>query len=52
MKERKVLRKSSSEMKNFSLKLMTKRNKYLGEWAAEKLGKSDVDKEAYVQRSY
>ena len=30
-------------------KIDAKRNKYLGEWAAEKLGKSDIDKEAYVQ---
>jgi hypothetical protein len=30
-------------------KVNAKRNKYLGEWAAEKLDKSDVDKEAYVQ---
>ena len=30
-------------------KVNAKRNKYLGEWAAEKLGKSDIDKEAYVQ---
>ena len=30
-------------------KINAKRNKYLGEWAAEKLGKSDIDKEAYVQ---
>ena len=29
-------------------KVNAKRNKYLGEWAAEKLGKSDNDKEAYV----
>ena len=30
-------------------KVNAKRNKYLGEWAAEKLGKSDTDKEAYIQ---
>ena len=30
-------------------KVNAKRNKYLGEWAAEKLSKSDVDKEAYIQ---
>ena len=30
-------------------KVNAKRNKYLGEWAAEKLDKSDTDKEAYVQ---
>jgi|TARA_B100002003_G_scaffold69033_1_gene64405 hypothetical protein len=30
-------------------KVNAKRNKYLGEWAAEKLNKSDTDKEAYVQ---
>ena len=30
-------------------KVNAKRNKYLGEWAAEKLGKSDIDKEAYIQ---
>ena len=30
-------------------KINAKRNKYLGEWAAEKLGKSDTEKEAYVQ---
>ena len=30
-------------------KVNAKRNKYLGEWAAEKLGKLDTDKEAYVQ---
>ena len=30
-------------------KINAKRNKYLGEWAAEKLSKSDTDKEAYVQ---
>ena len=29
-------------------KVNAKRNKYLGEWAAEKLGKSDIDKQAYV----
>ena len=30
-------------------KINAKRNKYLGDWAAEKLGKSDIDKEAYIQ---
>ncbi len=30
-------------------KVNAKRNKYLGEWAANKLNKSDDDKEAYVQ---
>ena len=30
-------------------KVDAKRNKYLGEWAAEKLGKLDTDKETYVQ---
>ena len=30
-------------------KVNAKRNKYLGEWAAEKLGKSDTDKAAYIQ---
>ena len=30
-------------------KVNAKRNKYLGEWAAEKLGKSSTDKDAYVQ---
>ena len=30
-------------------KVDAKRNKYLGEWAAKKLDKSDADKEAYVQ---
>ena len=30
-------------------KVSAKRNKYLGEWAAEKLSKSDADKEAYIQ---
>ena len=30
-------------------KINAKRNKYLGEWAAEKLGKSDTEKEVYVQ---
>ena len=30
-------------------KINAKRNKYLGEWAAEKLGKSNTDKETYVQ---
>ena len=30
-------------------KVNAKRNKYLGEWAAEKLSKLDIDKEAYVQ---
>ena len=30
-------------------KVNAKRNKYLGEWAAEKLGKSDADKEVYIQ---
>ena len=30
-------------------KVNAKRNKYLGEWAAEKLGKTNIDKEAYVQ---
>ena len=30
-------------------KVNAKRNKYLGEWAAKKLGKSDIDKETYVQ---
>ena len=30
-------------------KVNAKRNKYLGEWAAETLGKSDTDKEKYVQ---
>ena len=30
-------------------KVNAKRNKYLGEWAEEKLGKSSTDKDAYVQ---
>ena len=30
-------------------KINAKRNKYLGEWAAKKLGKSSTDKDAYVQ---
>ena len=30
-------------------KVNAKRNKYLGEWAAGKLDKSDIDKEAYIQ---
>ena len=30
-------------------KINAKRNKYLGEWAAKKLGKTDIDKETYVQ---
>ena len=30
-------------------KVNAKRNKYLGEWAAEKLGKTETDKETYVQ---
>ena len=30
-------------------KVNAKRNKYLGEWAADKLGKIGNDKEAYVQ---
>ena len=30
-------------------KVNAKRNKYLGEWAAEKLNKVDNDKEIYVQ---
>ena len=30
-------------------KVNAKRNKYLGEWAAAKLNKSDTDKEAYIQ---
>ena len=30
-------------------KVNAKRNKYLGEWAAEKLGKLDINKEAYIQ---
>jgi len=30
-------------------KINAKRNKYLGEWAAKKLNKSDTDKEVYVQ---
>ena len=30
-------------------KVNAKRNKYLGEWAAEKLGKLDTDKEEYIQ---
>ena len=29
-------------------KINAKRNKYLGEWAAKKLGKPDTDKEAYI----
>ena len=30
-------------------KVNAKRNKYLGEWAADKLGKVDEDKKAYAQ---
>ena len=30
-------------------KVNAKRNKYLGEWAAKILGKSSIDKDAYVQ---
>ena len=30
-------------------KVNAKRNKYLGEWAAEKLGKTSTNKDAYVQ---
>ena len=30
-------------------KVNAKRNKYLGEWVAEKLGKKDQSKEIYVQ---
>jgi len=30
-------------------KVNAKRNKYLGEWVAEKLGKKDQNKEIYVQ---
>jgi len=30
-------------------KVNAKRNKYLGEWVADKLGKSDTDKVAYVE---
>ena len=30
-------------------KVNAKRNKYLGEWVAEKLGKKDQNKETYVQ---
>jgi len=30
-------------------KVNAKRNKYLGEWAAKKLGKTDKSKELYIQ---
>ena len=30
-------------------KISARANKYLGEWAAAKLNKSDTDKEAYIQ---
>ena len=30
-------------------KIDARKNKYLGEWAAEKLGKSEKDKPAYIQ---
>ena len=30
-------------------KVNAKRNKYLGEWAADKLNKSDNDKKTYIQ---
>ena len=30
-------------------KVNAKRNKYLGEWVAEKLGKKDQNKETYIQ---
>jgi hypothetical protein len=30
-------------------KVNAKRNKYLGEWAADKLGKVDSDRAAYAQ---
>tara|TARA_B100001167_G_C16497064_1_gene179428 strand:+ start:52 stop:366 length:315 start_codon:yes stop_codon:yes gene_type:complete len=33
----------------FQFKINAKRNKYLGEWAADKLSKADNDKEEYVQ---
>ena len=31
------------------IKVNAKRNKYLGEWAADKLNKSDNDKKTYIQ---
>ena len=33
-------------------KLNSKRNKYLGEWAAEILGKKDQEKEQYIEKAY
>jgi len=30
-------------------KINAKRNKYLGEWAADKLGKTNTDKTTYIQ---
>ena len=47
-------RKKSFEKKfvhdeEMQFKVNAKRNKYLGEWVAEKLGKKDLNKEIYVQ---
>ena len=40
MKEKKVLRRNSFDDEELQFKVNAKRNKYLGEWAADKLGKS------------
>lgn len=47
-------RKKSFEKKfvhdeEMQFKVNAKRNRYLGEWVAEKLGKKDQNKEIYVQ---
>ena len=49
MIEKQALKKNLHMMKKIFFKINAKRNKYLGEWAAEKLKKKSEDKEKYIQ---
>ena len=48
MIEKKDLKVSLLTMKNTLFKINAKRNKLLGEWVADKLKKTDNDKEDYI----
>ena len=46
---KKGFEKKFARDEEIQFKVNAKRNKYLGEWVAEKLGKKDQNKEIYVQ---
>ena len=46
---KKAFEKKFVHDEEIQFKVNAKRNKYLGEWVAEKLGKKDQNKEIYVQ---